>query len=50
MDLVKVIEAFPTQEGCIAYLEHLRWAEIPECLYCVSTHVRRYNEGKTGRK
>ena len=26
MDLVKVMETFPTQAECIAYLERLRWA------------------------
>ena len=49
MDLIKVMETFPTQEDCIAYLERLRWAGLPECPHCASTHVRRRNEHDTGR-
>ena len=25
MDLLTIMETFPTQEDCIAYLERLRW-------------------------
>ena len=25
MDVIKIMETFPTQEDCIAYLERLRW-------------------------
>ena len=49
MDLIKVIETFPTQEDCIEYLERLRWAGSPECPHCESTHVRRRNEHDIGR-
>lgn len=49
MDLIKIIEAFPDQEACIAYLERLRWAESPECPHCESIHVRRRNEQDIGR-
>ena len=49
MDLVKVMETFPTQEDCIAYLERLRWQGLPECPQCASTHVRRRNERLEGR-
>ena len=49
MDLVKVMEMFPTQEDCIAYLERLRWQGLPECPQCASTHVRGRNEDATGR-
>ena len=49
MDLVKIIEAFPTQEDCIAYLEGLRWQGSPDCPHCESTHVRRRNERDTRR-
>ena len=32
MDLIKIMETFPTQEDCIAYLERLRWEPgLPEC-------------------
>ena len=34
MDLVKIMETFPTQEDCIAYLERLRWRGSPECPHC----------------
>ena len=41
MDLIKVMEMFPTQEDCIDYLERLRWQGSPECpqnkLYGYST-------------
>ena len=47
MDLVKVMEAFPTQEACIAYLERLRWQGSPECPHCESTRVKRRNEHDT---
>ena len=49
MDLVKIMETFPTQEDCIAYLERLRWQGSPECPHCESPHVRRRNEAETGR-
>ena len=49
MDLVKVMETFPTQADCIEYLERLRWHGSPECPQCESTHVRRRNEQDTGR-
>ena len=49
MDLLKVMEAFATQEDCIAYLERLRWAGTPECPHCESLEVRRRNETAIGR-
>ena len=49
MDLIKIMETFPTQEECIAYLERLRWQGSPECPHCESTHVRRRNEQDIGR-
>ena len=49
MDLVKVIEMFPTQEDCMAYLERIRWQGSPECPHCESTQVKRRNESDTGR-
>ena len=48
MNVVKVIETFPTQDDCISYLERLRWRGSPECPQCASTHVRRRNEPDTG--
>ena len=32
MDLVKIMETFPTQQDCITYLERLRWQGY--CLRC----------------
>ena len=49
MDVIKIMEMFPTQETCIAYLERLRWQGSPECPQCETTHVRRCNEHATGR-
>ena len=43
------MEAFPTQEACIAYLERLRWHGSPECPHCESAHVKRRNESEIGR-
>ena len=36
MDVIKVMETFPTQEHCIDYLERLRWQGVPECPHCES--------------
>lgn len=49
MDVIKIMETFPTQEDCIAYLERLRWQGSPECPHCESTHVRCRNEQAIGR-
>ncbi len=34
MDLIKVMETFPTQVDCIIYLERLRWQGMAECPHC----------------
>ena len=49
MDLIKIMEMFPTQDDCIAYLEHLRWQGSPECPHCGSMSVGRRNENAIGR-
>ena len=49
MNLVEVIEMFPTQQDCIAYLERLRWQGFPECPHCESNHVRKRKELLEGR-
>ena len=49
MDVIKVMETFPTQAHCIDYLERLRWEGAPECPHCESIEVRRRNEQETGR-
>ena len=37
MDLIKIMETFPTQEDCIAYLERLRWQG--QNVHSVSLHT-----------
>ncbi len=49
MDLIKIMEMFPTQEDCIVYLERLRWQGLPECQHCGSNSVGRRNETAIGR-
>ena len=49
MDVIRVMEAFPTQEHCIASLEQLRWQGSPECPHCQSLSVRRRNAQEIGR-
>ena len=49
MNIVEVMEMFPTQSDCIAYLERLRWQGLPECPHCASTHVRKRKEYAVGR-
>lgn len=39
MDLVKIMETFPTQEDCIAYLERIKWQGSPQNAHIVSTHA-----------
>lgn len=44
MNLYEVSNKFKTKEDCIAYLEQLRWGEVPVCPYCgsdVSTPVKK---------
>ncbi len=51
MDLIKVMERFPSQESCIKYLEKVRWGANPvPCPHCESIHTGKRNEsGKVGR-
>jgi len=37
MDVIEVFKRFPQQEDCIAYLENVRWSDVPKCPYCGST-------------
>ena len=50
MDILKIIEAFPTQHHCVEYLERLRWNGLPECPHCESTHVAKRNESVSLKK
>lgn len=50
MDIIRIMEVFPTQDDCIDYLERLRWRPgSPECPHCESTYVRRRKEYTIGR-
>ena len=50
MDLMTIIERFPTQESCIAHLEKIRWGDNPKCPHCGSDHVARKTvRGRVGR-
>ena len=49
MDLLQVIERFPTQEACVAHLEKIRWGDTPYCPHCGSTSVGKRTENEIGR-
>ena len=49
MDLLKVIERFPTQESCVEHLESLRWDKMPYCAHCGSIDVKKRAETEIGR-
>ncbi|MCC6838371.1 MAG: IS1595 family transposase [Bacteroidia bacterium] len=41
MNLQQLHKKLGTQEKCIAYLEKLRWAKKPKCLFCNSKSVKK---------
>ena len=50
MNLIDVMERFPDQETCIAFLERVRWKGNPKCPHCESPKLtRREHETETGR-
>lgn len=49
MDLLQVMERFPTQEACVEHLEKIRWDDKPYCSHCGSTSVGKRTESKIGR-
>lgn len=50
MNLIDVMERFPDQAACIAFLEHVRWKGNPKCPHCESQKLtRREHETETGR-
>lgn len=49
MDLLQVIERFPTQEACVEHLERIRWGDTPYCPHCGSTKVGKRTESEIGR-
>ena len=49
MNLMTLMEQFPTHESCVAHLEYLRWKDNPQCPRCESENVARKTiRGKTG--
>ncbi len=38
MDIVKIYELFPTNDGCRDHLESVRWGNKPKCPYCKSSN------------
>ena len=50
MNLIDVIQRFPDQQTCIAFLEHVPWNGNPKCPHCESRKLtRREHETETGR-
>lgn len=50
MNLIDVMQRFPDQASCIAFLEHVRWQGSPKCPHCESQKLtRREHETETGR-
>ena len=39
MNIMRVLDQFPTQEDCITYLERARWGDRPSCPYCGSANT-----------
>lgn len=38
MNIAQILEKFPTEEDCLAYLETVRWKGRPICPYCKSAN------------
>ena len=50
MNLIKLLEKYPTQQACIEHLETARWGDNPACPFCKSKDVARKHEGvRVGR-
>ncbi len=41
---LKIFEKFPSRNGCIEYLEKIRWEGHPKCPYCGSDHNVRMQD------
>lgn len=41
MNLIEIINKFPTELHCIQYFESLRWGKIPKCAYCNSINLNK---------
>ncbi len=46
MNIVQIFQRFPTQESCIAHLEHARWRDSVSCPYCGSLNTARRKDNK----
>ncbi len=44
MNLIAIVQQFPTQEACIEHLERIKWNGTPVCPYCDSEKVARKKE------
>lgn len=42
MDLLKLIETYPTQDAALHHLEHVRWKGNPVCPYCASDRITAF--------
>ncbi len=49
MNLVKIMERYPTQEACIDHLEGIRWGNKPRCPKCEGPNLKRKKENGIGR-
>ena len=46
MNLVEIMERFPTQESCFEFLEGIRFKEGKYCPHCGSVNVAKKKEKK----
>ncbi len=50
MNIIEIMERFPTQESCIEFLEDIRFKDGAYCPHCGSTHVaKKHEKNHTGR-
>jgi len=49
MNLIDVAKKFATQEGCVNYLQQMRWPDGVVCPKCGAKQVRRYETKETTR-
>ena len=44
MNIIEIMERFPTQESCVEFLESIRFKDGAYCPLCSSTHVAKRND------
>ena len=44
MNLISIVEKYPSQQSCIDHLEAVRWVDYPCCPHCGSINVARKKE------